>query len=196
MRRLVAVAAVVAALGASWPTVAQVTEQAAIQTDGLDGDPEIEISYYDVPGRDQRAIRAAIDRLGPTDSTDGERVHALTKWSYQWRWRRKNSPQGCSIDGVEIGLRITVLLPRPVEGDRLNARVRKPWDAYMIALRRHELGHVAIARAGREEIRRALEAASCDGAADAAKAASARVGTESARYDRETRHGRTEGASF
>lgn len=192
MRRLVAVTAVVVALAAGWSTAAQVVAQ----TDGLDGDPEIQVAYYDVPGRDARTIREGMNRLGPTDAADGERVHAVTRWNYKWRWRRQGGPQGCATTSPEVSLRIEVLLPRPAELDQLNPRVRAQWDAYIVALRRHEFGHVRIARAGRDEIMRSLEGASCDDAAALAQAASDKVKAASALYDRQTRHGRDIGASF
>ncbi len=164
--------------------------------DGLEGASDIKVRFYDVPGTDLRSIREGLNRLRPTDETDGKRVDALTRWNYSWRWQNRTTGGVCKITSAALDLSIEVILPRLSETERLSSRTRERWNLYMLALRRHELGHVEIARKHQDEIRQAVASAPCDGANDAAKAVTAVVAAESARYDIETRHGALNGATF
>ena len=194
MRRLAGVAGAVL-IGLASPAAAQIV--APVQTlDGLDGAADIKFRFYDVPGTDPRAIREGLKRLGPTDETDGKRVDALTRWSYNWRWQSRTTAGVCKITSVTLDLSIEVTLPRLSDANRLSGGTRDRWNVYMIALRRHELGHVEIARKHMDAIRRAVESASCAEANDAARSLLATVRDENARYDVETRHGARQGVVF
>lgn len=161
---------------------------------GFDGIPNVSFDYYDLAGRDPKAIRAAMVEVRPTDPNDGERVDALTRWAWRWSWQ--TTPGGCDLANVNLTYSATVRLPRLKDRAVVPANVLKDWDAYIAALERHEAGHVRNSYAGRAEIRSAIAGATCATANAVAMAAVARVSARDMDFDRLTHHGRDGGAVF
>ena len=157
--------------------------------------PKVAVAYYDVEGRDRDAIRKSMNRLRPTDTSDGSRVDAKTSWRYQWRL--PGGPGGCDLARAEVTYTIDVLLPRAADYDRLSRRERERWDGYLTRLSAHERNHAIIATRGAAELERAIRSApSCEAARPAAQKVVEAVGAASREYDRKTRHGAAEGVTY
>lgn len=161
---------------------------AAQTTDAFVGIPHVTFDYYPVAGEDAVAIRGAIDAARPTDAHDGERVDALTTWGMRWSWPRKG--KACDLKAARVTFAATVRMPR------LTGAAPVGWERYVAALERHEAGHARYAYAGRRRVLAAIRGATCATANAAAKAALAKLDAYGVTYDRETRHGMTQGAVF
>lgn len=170
-----------------WLSVVSATAaaQAPVMFEGV---PDVVVEYYDVPGRSIAALRAAIDKVRPTDPIDKQRVDALASYDFRWRWRWRVA-EGCRMEGVVVERTLKVLLPRPAERDRLPKADARRWDEYMAALRAHEAGHLRIADR-RDDLIAAIQAADCKTADAAGNRVLAEIAAASAAYDRRTRHGR------
>ena len=153
-----------------------------------------QFSYYDVSGNPKQ--------IAEEMRSNGRNGHyAHTDYHIDYRFRSTRSPQGCAVTWTEVRLRVAIRLPRLVEGD---ADVRRRWSTFEPALRHHELGHEAIALAAAHEIESALLRVhgqpSCPVADSLATARAndilADLRTRDESYDRETNHGRTQGAIF
>lgn len=164
-------------------------------TDAFADIPGVTVAYYDVEGRDGPMIRRAIDARRPTDTHDRTRVDAISRWSM--RWSLRGSAAGtCDLDSVVITFAATVTMPRLTSPVMLSPALKADWDRYVAALERHEAGHVRYAYDHRDDVRAAIRAGSCATVAAAGKAAIARIAEHDVAYDRETQHGRTQGARF
>jgi predicted secreted Zn-dependent protease len=131
----------------------------------------------------------------PTDVNDGQRVDALTRWSVRWRWPRR--PDGtCQLDRTEVTFGATMQMPRLADPDHLPRDVRTRWQAYMAALQTHEQGHVRHAFENIGSVLQAIQSSDCTHATEAGRAATQALAHWDVDYDRQTRHGLSQGAHF
>ncbi len=157
--------------------------------------PGVTLVGYPVRGRSPRAIRESINEGRPRPAHDGT-FDARTDWRYQTRWRGGPSG-GCDPTTAEVDMTIVVTLPELATRDGLDRRERERWDRYIAALIGHEHNHVRIALAGAEQLRTYMRAApDCTTMQAAQSQISASIQAASAAYDEDTRHGRTEGATY
>lgn len=158
------------------------------------GVPHVVVRTYAVGGSDRATIRAALDAAAPHDRNDGERVEALTHWRFTWRWT--GTARRCDLEAARVRFAATVTLPRLVEVDALAPDVEADWARYRAALEAHEANHVRYAYGHRGEVLAAIRGARCATADAAAGAVVRRLVGHDIGYDRDTRHGATEGAVF
>ncbi|MDX1439009.1 MAG: DUF922 domain-containing protein, partial [Rubricoccaceae bacterium] len=109
----------------------------------------------------------------------------------------------CSLRDIQVYLEVTITLPlwEPMSGTPFD--VERAWRSFDRALRRHELGHKQLAMQEAEMIRRSLvglRTSSCDTIDEEARAISGRIRQTYQNlhhdYDRQTDHGRTQGATW
>jgi predicted secreted Zn-dependent protease len=157
------------------------------------------VHWYEVEGQSPAQVRAQLDRLGPVDAR-GQRHDAFTEWYVTWHFPFARTDEGCSLGPVETKLRVTVTLPRLVDGDAVGER----FDRYLHALWAHESGHRDTGLRAEGELDALLPTLpvqpTCDEAEAAGNAAARavleRMREEDLAYDLRTRHGETQGAVF
>lgn len=155
---------------------------------------EVTLSAYGVPGRNAQSIRRNLDRLRPAEP-EGGRYDALTTWRYSWRFNSREAQ--CRPQTIEVKVAINVLLPQLVEYANLSKRERSRWDRYFSALVEHETNHARIAIKGAQDLQSGLrEMETCDQLAERGRQLSEDISEASLLYDRQTRHGRLEGAVY
>jgi predicted secreted Zn-dependent protease len=191
---LMAALAVQAAAPEPGPPSARLVE--AVGRVGLSDLPDLALVGYEVEGRSPRSVRDSIDRRRPADPSDGVRHDARTRWNYRTQWR--NGPDGrCLPATATVTLSITMILPDLASREQLSAREQAGWDAYFTALIAHERNHGRIAAAGREQMQAAMRTSpDCDAMTAVIRTTNAEVADASREYDRQTDHGRTEGAVY
>ena len=155
--------------------------------------------FYDLQVASGQSLSRAINQASPIRQ-NGQIYHAYTRWQVQWNyWWREQRDGRCQIDLTRTQLHATLTLPRLSGGD---AQQRQRFEHYLGALREHELGHFRIGQAAAAEIDKALlqtpEYPTC---AELQQQANQRANTvlqryieQERRYDRDTDHGRTQGA--
>lgn len=155
--------------------------------------------YYDIDGSSTGALRDQISRLGPKDES-GKSQDALTVWSIEWGYVPTSRPDGCVLRDVKVTLNVAVTLPRWKPPATASSEVVKAWQAYLKAVRLHEVGHRAIAERNAREVLAALtplRGANCDLLeSEATRLAEQIVADGRARnraYDVDTKHGQTQG---
>ncbi len=180
-------AIVVGALAASAsPALAEVREQLATREYAVTADPGAPLLQL-------------LNSATPIRE-NGKVFHGYTKWYVKWNYRWNEAPDGsCRITRVDTAVEGTFTLPKLVGG---SGAQRTRFDTYLAALRTHEEGHYAFARqAGREidgEIAALPAMRSCKALETEANALGYRIldtyTTREKQYDRDTDHGRTQGA--
>ena len=167
-------------------------------------------SRYDVSGTTAAEIARSIHESGPI--IDGKPYGGKTEWEGQWQieYSRPVDEEGravqegrCRISRVDVFIDLDVTLPRWESRGEAPRRLREKWDSFIEALRVHEYWHQQSILEGGEKIRNKLDgmaAGDCKSLKTRAEARAAEV-IESVRkkneqYDRETRHGATQGARW
>jgi predicted secreted Zn-dependent protease len=161
----------------------------------LAGIPNLEVEYYNVSGASVAEIRAAINRVRPRDPNDGVAVDALNRWYISWRWPG-NGSGGCDLARTNMRFTATLRMPRLINAERTPRPVLARWQAYVAALERHEAGHLRHAYDNMGNVLRAIRASNCTNANDNGRAAVRILAAWDVSYDRETRHGFSQGAHF
>lgn len=158
------------------------------------GIPNLTVEYYGVSGRSVDAIRKAMNAARPNDPNDGTPVDSVAHWEMAWGWR--GGAGGCDLTSVQVSFSGIIKLPRLADETKVPARVLARWRAYRAALEKHEEGHVRYAYDHMGDVAKAMRGATCATLNDVGKAAVAEIARHDVAYDRETRHGASQGAIF
>jgi predicted secreted Zn-dependent protease len=161
------------------------------------------IQYFDLHGSTARELRADLSRQGPIGET-GIRGDGYTEYSIAWRFAMEFKDGVCSARDVEVDLAVTMQLPRWTPPAGVPSELLDIWDRFSEDLREHEDGHHKIARSAAKAVRRNLkrniEAASCDKLKAKMNTAATDVLREyrakQQEYDLKTDYGRAKGAQL
>ena len=188
-----ALAAVLTAcpLALSWPSSAAFPEKTE------------RTHYYAIAGSSARELRDAMNEKRPVGK-DGKPHDAITSWFVRWQYATTTSPAACAIKSFDVSLDISMTLPQWTNESAAAPQLVQHWRTYYAALLKHEEGHRAIGSGAAADIRDAgSKLPSEQGCGDLAKAVGKMTGEILERYrqrereyDRDTDHGRTQGARF
>jgi predicted secreted Zn-dependent protease len=156
---------------------------------------------YEVSGATDQQILSDLRKLGPSEGN--RRFFGYTSWRIRWRMAVRPVGGGsCALGNVRVTLDLTTTLPRWEAHGPSDAELVEAWEAFVVALRRHESGHGRFAADGARRILERLRfiRGPCNALrreADAiAQGILRRVREQSAEYDRATRHGAEQGARW
>lgn len=155
--------------------------------------------HYAVHVRPGQPLHRQMSAVSPIRE-DGKVFHGHTHWSIHWRFRwHKGDDRICRITSATTDLKAVITLPR-LEG--ANAQQQEAFDRFILALNEHELGHYRISQEAARTIDAELHG--LPGLTDCrlleslanstARRTLKRFNEESRQYDRDTGHGRTQGA--
>jgi len=155
--------------------------------------------YYKISGNTEKELLVSIAR-----NSGFNRFHALTTWYVDWRFNWQTRGGACRLHGVKVGVHIKITMPKLASEKGMPRALVRKWNAYSKALMGHEQGHVRIGEAAAREVEKLLagysQPSGCNGVEAKVNRAAAAVtqrGQQRDRdYDRQTRHGATQGAYF
>jgi predicted secreted Zn-dependent protease len=162
-----------------------------------------EIVYYDIVGDNAKELRYQMDAKGPLGE-GGKRVDGYTDWHVAWTYRYAPAAGSCKFTELGITLAATITLPRWTAGDDTSSALVKKWQSYIAALRVHEDGHYSHGKRAADEIKslgQSLRTSDdCSTMAklfdDQAASILEKYRVADVAYDADTKHGRTQGATF
>lgn len=175
----------------------------ATEAEAADGTSSVRttvaVEPYAVTGGTPEAILSSLRQSGP--QVDGGLFFGLTTTEVQYRFGYVRTAGACETADARVDMRVVIALPewRPTADAPYD--LRRDWNRFAAALRRHEEGHRDRAVAYAHRLQRSmvgLRAPTCDGAATLAARQAQRLQTEAEaehrQYDQTTNHGETEGA--
>lgn len=157
----------------------------------------VEYEHYGVDAS-EGPLRQALTAASPIRE-DGKTFHGHTQWFVKWRYWWDEDDYGCEINRVAVDFDATITLPELEYASDDNQAL---FDEYIEALDEHELGHVQNGRDAAYEVDAELmELGAMDSCAELETEANAlgrrivkRYNQADRDYDKETGHGRTQGA--
>lgn len=157
----------------------------------------VRMDHYPVRGRDVAAVRAALDAARVRDENDGTLVEAYTHGRVHWTWKAAGPDRdaGCRPQAITIRFSATIRLPYLDEIDP-PPTLAKSWQLYAYVLEMHEVHHLDKLKRALPRLAAAIAAAPCAKADAAGTAVLRQIRAEGRAYDKETGHGRSEGAVF
>jgi predicted secreted Zn-dependent protease len=161
------------------------------------------VERYDISGSTPADLRREMNAKGP-QGAGGRRFDGYTKWYVSWNYRYHNSGGSCAFASVTTSVSVAITLPRWSNESSAGSDVRRQWARYLAALEQHEQGHRRHGIDAANEIDRAIAAMPPAGNCDALGANANALGAgilqkynqRGLDYDRDTRHGATQGARF
>lgn len=159
------------------------------------------LSYktYPTKPKAEESLLQALDSATPIHQ-DGKTYHGYTAWNIQWqfKWYRESNER-CSITQSKTRLTAEITLPELASSEE---RTRVAFSKYSEALRRHELGHVQIARSAARKIDTGILSLPAMNSCALLEQTANELGhqgveqakQEGRRYDEVSGHGRTQGA--
>jgi predicted secreted Zn-dependent protease len=159
------------------------------------------VEYYEVFALSATLLRAEINKVAPKDD-QGRRSDAVTDWTVRWDYRYDSRDGACAITAFSTSVAVLTRLPSLAVG--APKRLVEQWDKYVEALTEHERGHARIgiqaATAIQDRASALASTATCGELERAIKAKGEALVDEyrgrDIDYDRRTKHGITQGATF
>lgn len=128
---------------------------------------EVSHDYYEIEGKTGRQLKHQMRELGPKG------FWAYTRWHVKW-----------SSDCI-VSLTVSYTYPRLKDRAQVPLSLRMQWDKMMKTLEEHEIGHAEHGFTAAHEIKDA----ECKGA----KKIVQKWAQEDKKYDKQTKHGKTQG---
>lgn len=159
----------------------------------------VDVRPYTVTGEDEQTILRSLISAAPISGE--ETFFGLTTSDLTFKYWRQPDANGCQLIGLQVELGVTIDIPTWEPHPAASYELKRDWDRFSNALKRHEERHRDLAVEGAHDVLQALQgirAATCDLAVAEAQQRAQRfqIETEAAhrQYDEQTRHGETEGA--
>jgi predicted secreted Zn-dependent protease len=157
----------------------------------------VHTEYYPVHGENAAALLASIKANQPFAR------HAATDWRVLWSFESLNQPGESVPRSFKVRVIVRFTLPNWVDSERADQALQAEWKRYLSALQLHESAHAGFGVSAGKEIWRLLHSRDWR-AADPSKLKT-QIDEECNRtleefralevaYDKQTRHGRTQGA--
>jgi len=156
-------------------------------------------TYYEIHGNTLEQLRSEMHHKG--GHSFGV---AFTDWRVSWMADRVETPQGFVVTNSNTKVIVTYLYPKWVDEAQAPEELRQKWATLMKAIVIHEKGHGAIAIEAARAVDQAVMAVKPNKSAHVldgyVKIAGERVlpiyRKKEVEYDRVTKYGQTQGATF
>lgn len=160
--------------------------------------------YYAVKGNTAEQIRHDLNQVRPVLPGANRRFDGYTHWQIRWQYWYAKTPQTCRIRKASVRADIASTLPQWQPPRYAAPALIDRWNAYIVALTRHEAGHQQHGMRASQEILATLQTLAayptCEQLRQAVDVASNRLiqtyAQRDVRYDRSTNHGASQGAVF
>lgn len=155
-------------------------------------------SYFSVNGTTLDQLEMELTTRGPQVSSTGRRHAGATQLEFNTRLGYAEKGGYCRVSEAQVSVKAKVILPRWGQRSRATQEVRTVWDTLSSDIKRHEEGHLVIARNYARELEEALRRLdrqrSCERVGQKAQETAARILED---HDREQVHfDRVEGINF
>jgi predicted secreted Zn-dependent protease len=159
---------------------------------------------YAVRGRDIRALRQSMSRIGPIDDADHQHQFAKTWGTFAWSYPNDKKDGACATGPVSVELEVVQTYPDWVARTGARASTVAEWNRWMTALKDHEEGHrrllVDTAKKMSRQLRALPASATCEELDTAANALGGKLLQDMRDahrdFDKTTRHGASTGAQL
>lgn len=155
-------------------------------------------SYFSIGGTTLDQIEAELSTRGPQVKSTGRRHPGATRMEFTTKLGYSEKKGYCRVSEARVSVKVKVILPRWRQRVKADQDVRMIWDTLSSDIRRHEEGHVVVAKNHAREIEQKLKALDRQKSCEIV-AAKARVLTNKilARHDRaQEQFDRVEGINF
>lgn len=141
----------------------------------LAGLPNVEVTYYEVTGKDVPEIHRSLNRAAPRDPVTGNRLPATSSWSMSAGAKWTRTGERCELTEVNLRFAATANLPRLTADPETPPPVLAVWNNYVAQLEARQAAQLRFAYDRRDSVEQAIRRSGCSGWEAAASAAIARI---------------------
>lgn len=166
---------------AAQPTPPPLATIAAVPGRGLKDVPNLNIRYYDVAGKNLKAVSKTLTEQRPKDAK-GQPITAATNWTIETAFHRRTTNGQCKIVDAHATVTATVDLPRLLNDAKFPPRDLLSWQNFLANLEVTAAGKLWFVQDHAGDIEKAVLASSCEGAQAAGAAAIERLRAQAAAF--------------
>lgn len=136
--------------------------------------PGVTVTYYDVAGKNTKAIRKSLAAQRPAGA-GGEPIAGRTTYDVGADVKKRTVDGKCTITEANLKFTGTAVLPRLTTEHQVDAQTLATWRAYVAGLEAAAAAELAFVRDRLPDIQKAVLASSCEEAGPAMNAALAKI---------------------
>jgi predicted secreted Zn-dependent protease len=171
---------------AAQPTRAPLPTVAAVPGRTLKDLPNATIRYFDVTGKNQKAINKSIARQQQADSSRRAAV-SPTSWAVNTTFSKITSGGQCKTVDAKATFSATISLPRLVSDKAHTPALLATWRNYLANTENVQAANLWFVYDRIGDVEKAILASSCEGAPAASAAAANRLKAQEAEFQRLSR---------
>ena len=118
--------------------------------------PRTKIQYYHLSATTADGLRVQMRQRGP-NYVVGDHVAARAYYTFNWVVTERG-PKRCN---ARVRIKTRVIFPKHTNLEALPPRLRYDWDRFIVALEKHEMGHIRLAYDAMPRLKAALENGPC-----------------------------------
>ncbi len=136
--------------------------------------PNVTLHYFDVVGKDLRAINKSIERSQKPDAS-GKAAAAPTGWAIDTTFNKLSHSGQCKVTDAKATFSAKVVLPRLVNNSAHTSELMASWRAYLAGIENAQAANLWFVYDRIGTVESAILASSCEGAQAAGTAAVQRL---------------------
>jgi predicted secreted Zn-dependent protease len=145
--------------------------------------PNVTINFFDVAGKDLKAINKSIAQLQAVDSSGKAKVPPTT-WDLDIGFNKSTTGTVCKVVGAKANFKASATLPRLVPHAGHTPQLLAAWRDHVAVTENTHAANLWFVYDRKGEIEKAILASSCEGARAAGTAALERLKAQAAEFRR------------
>jgi predicted secreted Zn-dependent protease len=141
----------------------------------LAGLPYVEVTYYEVSGKDIAEIHRSLAGAAPRDPETGKRLPATSSWSMSAGARWTRTGERCELTSFDLRFTAKAAMPRLLVTEDTPAPVLAIWNDYVARLEARQAAQLRFAYDRRDSVEQAIRRSGCRAWEAAAAAAIGRI---------------------
>lgn len=145
--------------------------------------PNVTLRYFDVAGKNLKAINKSIERSQAVDAS-GKIAVTPTAWAVDTTFNKLSGSGQCKVTSAKATFSANVVLPRLVTDRAHTPEVMDTWRAYLAGVENAQAANLWFVYDRIRTVESAILASSCEGAQSAGAAAVERLRAQVAEFQR------------
>jgi predicted secreted Zn-dependent protease len=168
------------------PVVPQQAFPAAVPGRELKDLPNTTIRFYDVPGKNLKAINKSLAQLQQQQRKDasGHTLSAATGWAVNATFRKLIHTGQCKVTSAQATFTATANLPKLANEQALSQQDLATWRRYIAGVEATQAASLWFVYDHIHDVEKAILASSCEGADSAGSAAVQQLRSQAAEFQR------------
>jgi predicted secreted Zn-dependent protease len=146
--------------------------------------PNTTIQYYDVTGKNLKAIDQSITEAQQKKDASGKTVLTTSAWAVDATFIKHTQNGVCKVDSATATFKAIAMMPRLATEQELKSADQVVWHNYLAMADAAQAATLWFAHDHARDVEQAILASTCDGAQAAGAAAKERLRTQVAEFQR------------